>query len=345
MALGEFWVHLSETNQTERSMTGSANASMSTGLLGATGFVGTALRRQTSFDACFHSKNVAEIEGQEFATLVCAAAPGSMLEANTAPERDREQIHGLITRLSKVRAERLILISSIAVLSDFAGQHVESTHDFQETLAYGRHRRELEAFVEDHFDQSLVVRLPALFGRGLRKNFIFDLLNPVPSMLNEAKISELRDELSSELSELVGQLYAKDEVTGLLKLDRAALNRDARRGALDAAVNEHGLSATQFHNPQTTYQYYEIDRLWRDIGIAGEAGLSHLHCACEPLAAKLIHERLTGREMPETSARLHKEDMHTEHAQLWGVNGPYLYPAAATLEQLEAFFAGERAPT
>lgn len=328
-------------------MTGSANgpaeAGTPTGLLGATGFVGSALLRQTSFDACFNSRNVAEIEGQSFSTLVCAAAPGSMIEANKAPERDLAQIHGLIERLSKVRAERFILISSIAVLSDFAGQHVESTQSFQETLAYGRHRRELEAFIEDHFSDSLIVRLPALFGRGLRKNFIFDLMNPVPSMLRAEKLETLKEGLSPELAGLVEELYAPDAATGLLKLDRERLNRDARRGSLDEAVKDIGQSATQFHAFQTTYQYYEIDRLWRDIAIASGAGLTHLHCACEPLKAADIHKRLTGRDMPETSARLHSEDMHSEHGALWDSDGPYLFSADATLERLEAFFEGEKA--
>ena len=324
-------------------MTRSANASMSIGLLGATGFVGSTLRRQANFDACFNSRNVAEIEGQSFATLVCAAAPGSMLEANTAPTRDREQIHGLIERISKVRADRFVLISSIAVLSDFAGRHVESTRDFQDTIAYGHHRRELEAFVENHFEHSLVVRLPALFGRQLRKNFVFDILNPTPSMLNQEKLSSLRGKLSPELSNWVGHLYCKDPVTGLLKLDRTAMNRDARRGALDSAAVEQGFSAIQFHNRQTTYQYYAIDQLWRDIGLASHAGLSHLHCASEPLKANAIHKRLTGKEMPETSARLHHENMHSEHAALWGKSGPYLYGADETLDRLEVFFSGERA--
>ena len=49
------------------------------GLIGATGFVGSALLRQRDFDARFHSRNVGEIEGKEFGTLVCAAAPGSMI--------------------------------------------------------------------------------------------------------------------------------------------------------------------------------------------------------------------------------------------------------------------------
>lgn len=315
---------------------------MTTGLLGATGFVGSALLRQTSFDTHFHSRNVGEIEGQHFATLVCAAAPGSMLEANTAPERDREQVHALIQRLSKVHADRFILISSIAVLSDFDGQHTENTKEFQEKLAYGRHRRELEAYIEDNFANSLVVRLPALFGKGLRKNFLFDLMNPVPSFLTKERCAQLRGNLNSELSAWVDALYTPDDATGLLKLDRVSLNANSKRAALDAAVEELNLSATQFHNRETTYQYYEIDRLWRDIETASEAGLTHLHCAAEPLKASVIHKRLTGREMPETPARLHKEDMHSVHGDLWGACGPYLFDADRTLERLDAFYIGER---
>ena len=43
--------------------------------------------------------------------------------------------------------------------------------------SYGLHRRLLEEFVESHFTNYLIVRLPGLVGPGLRKNVIFDLLN------------------------------------------------------------------------------------------------------------------------------------------------------------------------
>ena len=46
--------------------------------------------------------------------------------------------------------------------------------------------------------------------------------------------------------------------------------------------------------------------------------------------------------MPETAARLHREDMHTRHAHLWGRNGPYLDDAENVLERLSAFYAAER---
>jgi hypothetical protein len=320
----------------------SGSAHFETSLIGHTGFVGGALLRQARFDACFNSATIAAIEGQSFGTLVCAAAPGSMLEANRAPERDAAQIDALIERLAKVRAERFVLISSIAVLEDFAGGYDETTQAFQQALGYGRHRRALEAFVEDHFASSLIIRLPALFGHGLRKNFLFDLLNPVPSLLTEATRDALLTALDPALSRWVGALYTPDAVTGLLKLDRTALNAGRRRAALEDALTALGASATQFHHPETTYQYYPIDRLWQDIGIALEAGLSHLHLVAEPLTATAIHARLTGRPMPDTPARLHREDMRTRHSVLWGAEGPYQFSADATLDRLAAFFASER---
>jgi hypothetical protein len=49
--------------------------------------------------------------------LVCAAAPGSMFEANCFPERDRAAIDAVIARLDKVGARQMVLISTIATLS------------------------------------------------------------------------------------------------------------------------------------------------------------------------------------------------------------------------------------
>jgi hypothetical protein len=323
-------------------MTRQIGAQGRTALIGHTGFVGGALLRQASFSNCYNSTSIAAIDGEHFDMVVCAAAPGSMLEANRAPERDRAQVHALIERLSKLRARRFVLVSSIAVLADFAGGDDEMTSRFQQELAYGRHRRELEAFVEATFPDSLVLRLPALFGRGLRKNFVFDLMNPVPSMLTRARFDALHAALEAGLSGWVADLYAPDEATGMLRLDRLALDRDPRRGALEAAVRELGFCATRFHHRETTYQYYAIDDLWRDIRIATEAGLTHLHLASEPLKAGAIHARLLGREMPETEARLHREDMHSAHAGLWGASGPYLHDAQTTLDRLAAFVADQR---
>jgi hypothetical protein len=311
-------------------------------IIGHTGFVGGALAEQYTFSEHFNTSNICDIIDRKFETLVCAAAPGSMFAANREPERDSEQINELIENLKKVRARRFILISSIAVLENFAGCDDEGSSNFQVDLAYGRHRRTLEAFVEETFEDSLVVRLPALYGCGLRKNFIFDLLNPIPTLVTETKFQNLSVMLDRRLSDQLNQFYSLDPATGMLKLDRVALDSDPMRGSLDEAVVTNGFAATQFHNPETTYQYYNISRLWSDIRIALQARLSHIHLVSEPLKAARIHRRLIGRAMPESVARVHREDMRTRHAELWGRRGPYLEDADAVLDQLAGFFASQR---
>ena len=311
-------------------------------LIGYTGFVGGNLTSQASFSVQFNSQSIGDMAGQCFDTVICAAAPGSMFEANKFPARDQKAIQALINHLSRVETQHFILISSIAVLENSADGSDETNSAFQNTLAYGRHRRVLEAFVEEQFKNSLVVRLPALFGYGLRKNFIFDLLNPVPSMLTEAKLENLITVLDKPLAIWVRELYTHDQSTGMLKVDRAALDADKRRDTLNNAVIDLGCSAAQFHNPETTYQYYDTSRLWSDILIVLRAGLSHIHLAPEPLKAARIYEHLTGCMMPDTGARLHHEDMQTCHAELWGRTGRYLSDSDSVLNRLTAFFDSER---
>lgn len=146
-------------------------------LVGGTGFVGTTLRRQRSFDVAVSSATVGEIDGTEHETVVCAAAPAQKWIANQDPEADRARIDGLMAHLSEIKADRFVLISTVDVFGDPRGVDEES-HVSEEGLhAYGLNRRRLERFVEDTFASHLIVRLPGLVGPGLRKNVVFDLLH------------------------------------------------------------------------------------------------------------------------------------------------------------------------
>lgn len=306
-------------------------------LIGNTGFVGGHLCRQHHFEAKFNSRNIEEAGLRDYDTVVCAAAPGSMFEANRFPDRDRERMTELIAQLARIRADRFILVSSIAVLDDFAGRYDESTTAFQTELAYGRHRRELEVFCQGHFADCLIIRLPALFGDGLKKNFLFDILNPMPTMLTDEGYRGLFHALSPAVRDTVAAVYVWDTGLGMHVVDRMALERSGRRSALDAAVLAAGFSAIQFTNPDSRFQYYDITRLWSDIGRCKHVDLDVIHLAPEPLNAGDVYQAVTQRTMPSSTARVHCEDMRTSHSTLWGRDNGYIEDATAVLSRIVRF--------
>lgn len=311
-------------------------------VIGNTGFVGGHLCGQHHFEARFNSRNIDEAAGEHYQTVVCAAAPGSMFEANRFPERDRERVEGLIAQLGRIGAQRFVLISSIAVLEDFAGGHDESTAAFQTELAYGRHRRQLEVFCQGHFADCLIVRLPALFGEGLKKNFLFDILNPVPTMLNEDAYQGLLQGLPAALRGALPAVYTWDDLLGMHVVDRVALEHSGLRADFGSAVIEAGLSAIRFTHPDSWFQYYEISRLWSDIGRCEEAGLEVIHLAPEPLRAGEVFRAVTQRPMPVTNAPVHREDMRTRHGALWGRDDHFIEDAASVLPRIVEFCEHER---
>lgn len=150
---------------------------MKTALIGYSGFVGTTLLQQTSFTDLFRSTNIGDINGQSFDLVVCAGAPAQKWIANRDPSGDKQIIENLITHLRTLSAKKIVLLSTVDVFSASSGVDETTAVDTVSLHAYGANRRMLEVFIESHFADSLIVRLPGLVGPRLRKNIIFDLLN------------------------------------------------------------------------------------------------------------------------------------------------------------------------
>lgn len=144
-------------------------------LLGCSGFVGSTLLKQAHFDAALRSHTIAEIGQRAFDTIVCAAAPGQKWLANRHPDADRQSIDSLIAHLRTARCKTFVLISTVDVFKHPVGVDEDTPVEEDGLHPYGLHRRLLEQFVESHFENHLIVRLPGLVGPGLRKNVIFDL--------------------------------------------------------------------------------------------------------------------------------------------------------------------------
>lgn len=150
---------------------------MHSALIGYSGFVGRTLLKQVAFEGLYRSTNISEIDGESFDMVVCAGAPAQKWIANREPEADLKKIEGLIARLKSVQCKIFILISTVDVFKNAIGVDENTPVDETGLHAYGLNRRLLEKFVESHFPNHLIVRLPGLVGPGLRKNVIFDFLN------------------------------------------------------------------------------------------------------------------------------------------------------------------------
>jgi len=146
-------------------------------LVGYSGFVGGTLDRRFAFGHRINSKNSETLAGLEAEGVVCAGVSAVKWKANAEPEADLAHVTSIFEALKGIRTKRFVLISTIDVYA--SPQHVdESTNlDDEAVHPYGKHRLMFEAWVRDHFEQVNIVRLPGLFGRGLKKNLIYDLLN------------------------------------------------------------------------------------------------------------------------------------------------------------------------
>jgi nucleoside-diphosphate-sugar epimerase len=149
---------------------------MASALIGHTGLVGGTLARRRRFDECYNSATIEQIAGRSFDLVVCAGAPAEKWKANREPAADRRNLDRLWTNLKGARAGKVVLISTIDVYARPVGVAEEDDVDAEAATPYGRHRHELERRVADHFDV-LVIRLPGLFGAGLKKNVIYDFLH------------------------------------------------------------------------------------------------------------------------------------------------------------------------
>ena len=74
--------------------------------------------------------------------------------------------------LSHINARHCIGISTCDVYE--VPQDVDEDTDIEATLEtlhpYGKHRFHIEEFMRSHFERVTIIRLPALFGKGLKKN-------------------------------------------------------------------------------------------------------------------------------------------------------------------------------
>jgi sugar phosphate isomerase/epimerase len=151
---------------------------MKNAIVGYTGFVGSNLLQFYKFDFFYNSSNFCEAKDKCFDTLFFCGVPAIKWKANKYPQEDIDVIENIKNILKTIKVNKIILISTIDVYENVdLGNDEDYDCDYVINHPYGRNRYMFEYFIREKFDNYNIIRLPALFGKGLKKNIIYDLIN------------------------------------------------------------------------------------------------------------------------------------------------------------------------
>ena len=81
---------------------------MNSALIGYSGFIGSSLLDDATFQHLYNSANISSISGKSFDIVVCAGAPGTKWYANQYPSKDSASISSLIHNLSSIKADTFV---------------------------------------------------------------------------------------------------------------------------------------------------------------------------------------------------------------------------------------------
>ncbi|WP_210480588.1 NAD-dependent epimerase/dehydratase family protein [Naasia sp. SYSU D00948] len=144
-------------------------------LIGHTGFVGQNFAAHHSFDDLYNTSNIADIEGRGYELVVCAANRADSYRINQQQEQDLAEVRALAELLGRVRIAKLVIVSTVCV---YPGETTpdETTPLSPEGLTpYGQNRLWFEQELSRRVD-TLVLRLPQLYGQGIKKGVVHDLI-------------------------------------------------------------------------------------------------------------------------------------------------------------------------
>lgn len=300
-----------------------------TALIGYTGFVGSNLLSQHTFDDVYNSKNILDIKGKEYELVVCAGIKAQKWYANSHPEEDLNEIKILLEILSFVKIKRIVLISTIDVYSTFGESFEDSIIQQNDKNAYGNNRLFAEQWIINHFENYHILRLPALFGINLKKNFIYDLLHPVPSVLNEKLFNELKSIIKPEKFEIISNHFN-------YKNSQYVWDHSSEKEIFDL-LDQYHKTSLMFTHPKDQFQFYPLSRLWKDIELIIKNNIKVVNLATEPVLADEIFRRCSSGQFMEPTRMPVHYDMKSNFSHLFNNPTPYLISKVQILNELISF--------
>jgi hypothetical protein len=152
-------------------------------LIGNTGLIGKTLKDRIKFDYEFNSKNINELSNltidPSVTDLYLCCLPATKWLINKDPQTDLNNIFDILNIITKKEYNNVVLYSTIDVYNNIPLESDESYPIQISSPDYGSNRLLFEKLVSNtlKYKKLLILRLPALFGKHIKKNILFDLLN------------------------------------------------------------------------------------------------------------------------------------------------------------------------
>ena len=149
-------------------------------LIGYSGFIGSNLKNSDilKFKDFYNTSNILDITNKKYNLCVCSAPSATKWKINQDPLSDLGNIINLCNILKTVHFEKFVLLSTIDIYDSVDCNKDESDYTTFTGSSYGQNRGLFENIILDLFcDKVKIIRLPALYGKGLKKNIIYDLMN------------------------------------------------------------------------------------------------------------------------------------------------------------------------
>ncbi len=307
-------------------------------LVGYTGFVGSNIyaRARNRIEGVFDSKNIEKAYGLEPEILIYAGLRAEKHLANSAPEKDLGMMLQACENIRLINPKKPILISTIDVYKNPVGVD-EDTYALSEGKSeggrgiepYGLNRHYFEAWLQKEYPDALIIRLPALYGLHIRKGFIYDYINVIPSMLSKEKLQELMEKDASL------QAYYELQEDGFYQCRK--LSKEEKELVKDK-FKSVGFTALDFTDSRSIYQFYPLSHLWEDIQTAVDMDIRLLNLVTEPVSVEELYQYLTGKTFKnELKGTPDRYDCRTIHADKFGGGNGYICSKEEILKDIKSF--------
>ncbi|MBO4449732.1 MAG: NAD(P)-dependent oxidoreductase [Clostridiales bacterium] len=304
---------------------------MNKALVGYTGFVGSNIYAAGDF-AGYNTQNISSSFGTKPDLLIYAGLRAEKFLANKDPEKDFGLIEEAAENIRKISPKKLVLISTVDVIKDPVGAYEDVVIDTDGLQPYGLNRYLLEKQVREEYPDALIIRLPGLFGKNIKKNFIYDLINVIPGMLRADKFEELsaREPVLKECYKLLDNGFYKADVP------------EGKKEMLKDVFRKLGFTALNFTDSRNIYQFYDLANLWKDINTCLDNGITLWHPATEPVSAGEVYKFVTGSDFDNklNNAPL-RYDFRTGYSELFGRTDGYICGKDEVLEAIKSFVFSE----